>query len=172
MKHLLALSIAFILLFTACNKETAEKAEEQVTKVTLAELNSGTYEYKGGKVEVEGLCTHVCAHSGKKLFLVGDNDEMNIQIFAAEGLSGFPKELEGSKVSAIGTLEEEKLDMEYANKLEAETKAEVAVADDPEHSCAVEETMKKVADLKAKIQKSPKGYISKYSMTSKDFKKI
>lgn len=168
MKHLLIIALAFSLTLVACNKQ--EKVEETIKKVTLAELNSGSFEYTGGEVEVEGLCLHVCSHSGKKMFIGNDSSEDKLQIFTAEGLASFPKELEGSKVVVIGALEEEKLDLEYANKLESElTQEEAGVA---EHSCEFEDNMKKIKDLKTKIEQSKKGYISKFTMTSKNFKKI
>ncbi len=168
MKQLLALSLAFFLLLVACSKEETTKTE--VKKVTVDELASGLFEYDGSLVEVEGVCVHVCSHSGKKMFLVGDDPENRFLIFADEGIAGFPKELEGSKVSVIGLLEEEKLDMDYAMKLAAELADEMT--DDPEHSCEFEEDMKKVHNLKERIKNSPNGYISRFTMTSADYKEV
>lgn len=169
MKKSLILILAIMFTLVACKK--AENPAQEVQKVTLEQINSGNFEYKGGDVEIEGLVAHVCAHSGKKMFIVNpDNPELKLQILTGDKISSFPKDLEGVKVSVIGTLEEEKLDMEYANKLEEELKAESK--DDPEHSCEFEESMKKVQNLKEKIQNSPKGYVSKFKMTAKSFKKI
>lgn len=169
MKKIMLMSIAFMLMLVACNKETAEKAPETV-KVTLAELNTGLYEYTGGNVEVEGLCDHVCSHSGKKMFIAGDNPDDKLQIFAAEGISGFPKEIEGSKIRVIGPLELEKIDLATV----AEMEAEIAAAEQgtAEHSCEFESNMKKIDGLKDRISKSPKGYLTKYTMTTADFKKM
>ena len=41
-----------------------------------------------------------------------------------------------------------------------------------EGSCAFEQDMKKIADLRNKITKSPKGYFSLYSMTAVEYKKL
>jgi len=168
MKQLLALSLAFFLLLTACSKEESPKTEAK--KVSVDELASGLYDYDGGLVEIEGVCVHVCSHSGKKMFLVGDNPDNRFLIFADEGIAGFPKELEGSKVVAVGLLEEEKLDMDYAFQLAAEIADEMG--NTQEHSCEFEEDMKRVENLKEKIKNSPNGYISKFTMTTADFKEV
>ena len=167
---ILLFAVAFVLF--ACKQE--EKPAEQVKKVTLEEINSNKFEYKGGEVEVEGLVVHVCSHSGKKMFIAKAEDpEMKLQILTSEAISAFPKDLEGIKVKVVGTLEEEKLYMDYANKLEEELKAEAKeVKDDPDHACAFEESMKKVQNLKEKIQNSPKGYVSKFKMIAKNYTKI
>lgn len=167
-KSLMALLAVFVIL-TACNKNATEKPEETIAKATIEELAGGNYEYKGGTIEIEGLCDHVCAHSGKKLFLVAPNGEDRVQIFATEGVS-FPKELEGSKVKVVGKLEAEKLDLAYANQMEAELNETAKT--EGEEACAFEESMKKITGLKEKIQKSKNGYITKYTMTTGDYKKL
>ncbi len=161
--------VALIFALVSCKQ--AEKPAEVVEKLTLAKVLSDNFEYKGGQVELEGMVLHVCAHSGKKMFIGNPDDpEQKIQIFTSDKISSFPKDLEGTKVSVVGTLEEEKLDIEYANKLEEEIKAEEK--ENSDHSCEFEESMKKVENLKQRIQNSPKGYISKYTMTAISFKKL
>ncbi len=170
MRKLILISAAMFLLLIACNKESAEKPADKVTVVTLEQLNSGTYEYSGGDVEVEGLCVHVCSHSGKKLFIAGSNPEDKLQIFAAEKLGTFPKELEGSKLKVTGPLVLEKIDMDYANGLESEIQG--AEKEGTEHSCEFEDGMKKIDSLKERIKASPKGYLTKYTMTTANYKKM
>ena len=36
----------------------------------------------GGKVTVEGVCTHICRHGGRKIFLMGTDDTQVIRIEA------------------------------------------------------------------------------------------
>jgi len=169
MKKSLILLVAMVFALFSCKQ--AEKPADEIQTLTLEQVLSDNFEYKGGQVELEGLVLHVCAHSGKKMFIGNpDNPEQKIQIFTSDNISSFPKDLEGVKVSVVGTLEEEKLDMEYANKLEEEIKAEEKESSD--HSCEFEESMKKVENLKQRIQNSPKGYISKYTMKATSFKKL
>ncbi len=172
MKRILLLIVASVFILVSCNKDGANKEpqKEEIKTVTLEALNRGDYEYKSGDVSVEGLCVHVCSHSGKKMFLSGSNPDDKLQIFTGETMSVFPKDLEGSKVKAIGVLEEERLDMNYVKEWEAEIAAEEK--DHEGHSCTFEDNMKKVNNLRELVEKSPKGYISKYTMICKEFKKI
>jgi hypothetical protein len=175
MKIILAVSFAFVFMFVACKKENvANKPQENTIKtLTFDELYSNTLDMPKGKVAVEGLCVHVCKHSGKKIFIVGADPNSKLQIYAGEGLAGFPPDLEGSKVRVVGVLEEEKIDMKAALDMENELLADEKKEDKPTGgSCVVEDEMKQIKDLKAKIQKSPKGYFSLYSMTSAEYKKI
>ena len=32
----------------------------------------------GGKVTVEGVCTHICRHGGRKIFLMGTDDTLSL----------------------------------------------------------------------------------------------
>lgn len=170
-KYLLVLSVMIFTLIS-CDKEakTADVKDDASKTVTLQVLNSGNYEYKTGDVEVEGLCVHVCTHSGKKMFIVGDNPDDKLQIFTGDNMSVFPKDLEGSKLKVVGFLEEERIDMKYVQEWEAELAAEAK--DHEGHSCSFEEDMNKVKNIRSMVESSPKGYISKYTMTAKEFKKI
>ncbi len=174
MKKMFVLFIVSMFVLISCNKEVAEKEpqKEGTKSVSIEVLNGGDYEYKSGDVSVEGLCIHVCSHSGKKMFLTGANPDDKILIFTGDGMSVFPKDLEGSKVKAIGVLEEERLDMKYIKEWEAEVAVEKVESEKVGHSCEFEDNMKKIANLKQLIEKNPRGYISKYTMTCKEFKKI
>jgi len=175
MKIFLALALSILILLTSCNKETVVKkpTETVIKTVTFEELFSNKFEAPKGKVIVEGLCVHVCKHSGKKIFIIGTDPNNKLQIFAGDGLAGFPLEIEGSKVRVIGVLEEEKLDMTYADKMESELlEQEKAESKSAKKSCVFEDELKQIKDLKTKISQSPKGYFSLYSMTSTEYKKF
>jgi hypothetical protein len=55
-------------------------------------------------IRVRGLVSHVCKHSGKKLFLVGVEKGQNLKVVAAGSLSGFDVALEGTEVVVAGRL--------------------------------------------------------------------
>jgi len=171
MKKLFILLLLTGLIFVACNKESEDlKQSEDNSKVyTLEELMSDDFEYNDGKITVEGLCVHVCAHSGKKMFIVGKDPENKLQIFTSENLSSFDKNFEGSNLRVSGTLEEEKIDMKYIQEWEEELAKENS--ESPE-TCAFEDSMKKIDAFKSRISKSKKGYVSNYSMTGIEVKQI
>jgi hypothetical protein len=175
MKILFAVGISLLFIFTSCKKETAETkpVENAIKTVSFDELFGNKFENTNKKVAVEGLCVHVCKHSGKKIFIIGTDPDSKLQIYAGEGLSGFPQDLEGSKVRVIGVLEEEKLDMDYVNQMEEDLKTEEKEqAKSTTKTCVVEDEMKKIKNLRDKINQSPKKYFSLYSMTSTEFKKL
>ena len=175
MRNLLIIFTAFLFILSSCNKQTAEvkTAAPEMKIISFDDLYSNTYDAPKGKVVVEGLCVHVCKHSGKKIFVIGTDPNKKIQIFAGEGLSGFPQDIEGSKVRVVGLLEEEKLEMKDVEEMEKDLKAqEKEEAKSATKSCAFEDEMKKIKDLRDKISKSPKGYFSLYSMTSTEYKKL
>jgi hypothetical protein len=93
--------------------------------VSYDELYSNSLDAPKGKVIVEGLCVHVCKHSGKKIFAIGIDPNKKIQIYAGEGLTGFPPDIEGSRVRVVGILEEEKLDMKSVQQMEEDLNTEV-----------------------------------------------
>lgn len=169
MKKLLMIIISGLLLLSSCSKDAAEKAPAKSEKVyTIDELNSGDFEYKEGKITVSGLCVYVCAHSGKKMFITGKDPENKLQIFTSADISVFDKNYEGSNLQVTGTLEEEKIDMNYIKEWESE----IAKEGEGEKSCEFEESMKKINIIKDKVVKSKKGYISKYTMTGFEVKTI
>lgn len=157
-------------LFISCNKKQNETKPVVTDKVlTVDDLINENFSYKTGNVTVQGLCVHVCVHSGKKLFIVGKNGSDKFQVFTSEKIPAFDKKLEGSNIKVTGTLEEEKIDMAYVSNLEAELVKENKAEG---KSCPTEDSMKEINDLKAKIAKSKKGYISIYTMTCSDVKTI
>ena len=45
-------------------------------------------------VLVEGVCSHICSHGGKKLFLMGDDDSNTIRVEANDDIGAFKPECE------------------------------------------------------------------------------
>ncbi len=87
-------------------KEASSTTEgtEATAKVEFAALIDNPDNYVGKSIVVEGKVVHVCTHSGKKLFIVGDNPDVRLFIQAGETMPKFPMELLGSTVVVEGTL--------------------------------------------------------------------
>ena len=61
------------------NKEAAVKQEgESGSVVQFASLAENPDNYLGKTITVEGKVVHVCTHSGKKLFIVGENPDFRL----------------------------------------------------------------------------------------------
>lgn len=37
-------------------------------------------EFAGQEVTIEGVCTHICKHGGRKIFLMGSDDTQTIRV--------------------------------------------------------------------------------------------
>ncbi|MCK7474993.1 MAG: hypothetical protein MZV49_18975 [Rhodopseudomonas palustris] len=74
------------------------------SKVEFASLISDPSGYVGKNISVEGKVVHVCTHSGKKLFITGENPDVRLYIQAGEEMPKFPMELLGSEIVVEGTL--------------------------------------------------------------------
>lgn len=171
MKNVLSLIAIIAIFLVSCNQESNQPQKEESTNkiLNVKDLNNDDFEYKSGEVSVEGLCVHVCSHSGKKMFIVGDDENDRLQILTSDKISVFDKNLEGSKVVVSGTLEEEKVTADDVAQMESEIMKE-----DPKTGkmCAAEEDMKDINEMKERIAKSKKGYISFYTMIGTKVKSI
>lgn len=92
---------------TRAGKETAVKkaADEGIIKVEFASLVSNPSDYIDKNIEIEGKVTEVCPHTGKKMFITGDNPDVSLYIAAGENSDKFPSDLVGSKILVTGKLE-------------------------------------------------------------------
>lgn len=80
------------------------EAASVAARVEFASLIEKPAEFVGKTISVEGKVVHVCTHSGKKLFIVGDNPDVRLFIQAGENMPKFPMDLLGSTVVVEGTL--------------------------------------------------------------------
>lgn len=107
-KKLFALSVIALILIscgTGGNNKAAQNNQDQgAVKVEFTSLIANPSEYVGKDISVEGKVVHVCMHSGKKLFITGDNPDVRLYIQAGEEMPKFPTELLGSEVIVEGRL--------------------------------------------------------------------
>ena len=102
--------LAIAVLISSCgntgNKESASKAEavSPASVVEFATLIEHPGDYVGKNISVEGKVVHVCTHSGKKLFLTGENPDVRLYVQAGEEMPKFPMDLLGSEIVVEGTL--------------------------------------------------------------------
>ena len=98
-------------LFSSCGSRQGSDVSEnktddsQAIKVEFASLIENPSEYVDKNIEVKGKVVHVCMHTGKKMFIVGDDPDTRLFITAGENVPKFPVELVGSGVNVEGRLE-------------------------------------------------------------------
>lgn len=111
-----------VLFFSCDSKKTSESiAVENVDSLLL--MADSLVEKN---VTVSGVCTHVCAHGGKKLFLMGSTDSISIRVEANEEIGTFSTDVVNALVEVTGKLVEERIDEAYLQKWEADIAAETA----------------------------------------------
>lgn len=124
--NLLLIALASVIAFSSCNsnKKTSETKNENETEtiqtiVTVDELLANAEQEIDNVVLLEGVCTHICSHGGKKLFLMGDDDSKTIRVEASDDIGAFKPESVNSIVKVKGTLKEERIDEAYLTQWEA-----------------------------------------------------
>jgi hypothetical protein len=200
MKKLL-LSLAVIaLMAVSCNNvtqtnqdQTTEKSEEMAPIVI--DINNFDAEAEGlanQLVEVTGMVVHTCKHGGTKMFITGNDPDYRLKVTATDESGNFNLEMEGSDFAVVGILDEYRMDMAELDKMEADVLAENPEMEDMKHgkgngeegnadhegdshqevegSCATE--LAQIADLRAQVKETGKGYISFYSILAKSYKEV
>jgi hypothetical protein len=102
-KKTLSLAVAVLLIASCGNKsgkETMSSSKAENVKFASLIENPGTYVDKN--IIVEGKVVHVCPHTGKKMFIVGDNPDVMLYISAGENAPKFPVDLLGSTIAVEG----------------------------------------------------------------------
>lgn len=106
-RRLLSLVI-FAAVISSCGNTVKNDAKAGNTgdavNVEFASLVENPTGYMGKTISVEGKVVHVCTHSGKKLFIVGENPDVRLYIQAGENMPKFPMDLLGSNVLVEGIM--------------------------------------------------------------------
>jgi len=182
LKKLSLLLMALLLVASCSGEKPAEEASadsvatDEVAHLTIAEFNASGEEYEGKLVEVEGIVDHVCAHSGKRIFVVGENPEDRVKIEAGD-LGTFDMSLQGSKVKVVATGTVMKMDSAYLDNWASEVNAE----DTPEN-CSEEQkemagkehetALAQIVELRRQLAETEKGYLAFSSLEAKSLEEV
>lgn len=127
-------------LFAACGNTDEEKAvtgsSEGIEQVTFASITENPDQYLDKEITIEGKVVHVCMHSGKKMYIVGENPDIRLFISAGEEVPKFPTELLGSEISVTGVFQKieagAEMEKEHVGAEEGEAcETEEAIAKQP-----------------------------------------
>ena len=142
----------------------------------------------GQTITVEGVCSHLCKHGGRKAFLVGAGENATpFRCEASEAMGGaFPQDVINHNLRVTGTLVEDRIDeeavksMEEQNAAAEKAAAKEGKADAVAESCSTEKKAQgqgevnsfadRMADYRARIAerqaKEGKAYLSFYHLDS------
>ncbi len=171
--------------------QSTDSTEVVSNVLTVDEFLATPEKWTGEEVVISGTVSHICRHSGKRLFLFSDNPEKIVKINVGGDFSTFDVEYEGSDVEITGTvIEDEKIDANYLDEWEAEIKEAIANEDEEAHcdtekkaiagqtddEAKAKEAKKdpyaKVKKLRKKLAESGKTYIAIYAIDCKNMKEL
>lgn len=182
----------FCLVLVSCGGASkSASSEEAAGAISVDQLLADAENLVGDTLEIEGVCSHLCRHGGRKAFVVGSADSVLIRCEAFPLMGEpFPKSTIHQPIRVKGVVCEERIDEEAIQKMiqqYAETqkaaaeKAAEAGEDAPaevEVGCATERAAQgqknltafedRIADYRAKIAarqaKEGKPYLSFYCL--------
>lgn len=178
--------LAVAALFSACGNAQKTAASDAATNAALQvdDVLAGADALVGDTVTFEGVCTHICKHAGRKIFLMGSDDTQTIRVESAS-LGSFKPECVNHIVTVTGVLREDRIDEAYLQRWEAQLAARAA----EEHGnngaagCDTEKKARqekadtpegRIADFRARIAARQadegKDYLSFYHVDAVDYK--
>lgn len=104
-KRILSFAVAAVILSSCGNKSGKDVSGNiQSMDIHFASLVENPGNYIDKDIKVEGKVVHVCPHTGKKMFIVGENPDIMLYVTADENSPKFPMELQGTTISVEGRL--------------------------------------------------------------------
>lgn len=188
---------ALILGFASCQSgQKDENAQDstavaEVAVISVDDLLANPDSLVGQTITIEGVCSHLCKHGGRKAFLVGAGENATpFRCEATEEMGGsFPQETIKKNLRVTGVLVEDRIDEEYVKSMEEQNAAAEKVAKkegndaNQEESCETETKAQgqdaaasfanRMADYRARIAerqaKEGKPYLSFYHLDAKKY---
>ncbi|MFA7082677.1 MAG: hypothetical protein WC135_08710 [Bacteroidales bacterium] len=120
------IGVVSMLTISSCNSNKNKTEETTITTYSVDDLLMKADGLIDTTIIIEGVCTHTCAHGGKKIFLMGSDDTKTIRIEASEQVGAFKKECVNAMVSVTGKVQEERIDEAYLLKWEEGLKDKTA----------------------------------------------
>lgn len=147
--------------------QTEQAAAAVSEAYTVENLMQQAESLVGKNVEVRGYVTHTCKHSGKRCFIVGEDQEVSIRVEAKGNIGGFNRELIGSELLINGTLRENRLSREYLDQMEKDLNDQKLQEDGSAETCEAE--LANIDGMKAWMQENGKDYYAVYYIDGEDY---
>jgi hypothetical protein len=170
MKKLLFFAFALATLASCGNKKAQQEvATEEKIEVTtdartykLDELLADAEQLVNKTVTVRGFVTHTCKHSGKRCFIVGDDQKTTLRVEAKGEIGGFNRELIGSELAITGVVKERRISKEYLDQYEKDVNEKKAKEDGSAEQC--EHELSNIKGIREWMKDHNKDHYSTYYM--------
>ncbi len=181
---LLAALAMIALVFYNCTNTTGKSGK---TELTVEEVMANTDSLAGQTITVEGVCTHVCAKTGMKLFLQGADGDQSIRVESNSTIGKFDTLAIDQNVRVVGKLVEDRITEADVQQMEQDIENAMAVSHgEGGEGCATEQEsegvavgsseMERVNDFRARIAerkaKEGKDYLSLYHIAADNYRII
>lgn len=137
------LFIAAIISIASCgnknqNSNSEEAADENIVSVDSLLANADNF--VGKTVTIEGVCSHLCQHGGKKAFILGSDQNTMIRCDGTEEMGwAFPAESVHKVLRIKGVVKEERIGEEQVQAMERQHSEQAArIAAEQNQETAVE----------------------------------
>jgi hypothetical protein len=175
MKNSILPILLFSVMIISCNN--SKTAKNEAIPVNLSEIKTKAPDLVGKLISLDGMVAHVCRESGKRLFL----GEESFKVLATNKVPTFKVEWEGSDITAIGYLKEDRIDETYLANWEKELQDGVKAALKEEihtytaeakglDESAIKTQFDQIKGYRDDIVAGGKGYISFYSLEVESIK--
>lgn len=173
------LFVLFLFTISACNtgnKDDANKAASDTTKVTVLTFLQQADSLVEKPVIIEGTVLHTCKHGGKRLFLIDGPDSVRVEVTTGPSIAKFEESLVGSRIQISGILKEERIDAKYLNEWENEVKKPeenhkvgVHTGAKGHEDAGVNEKLEQINSLREELKNSGKDHLSNFSIEANKF---
>ncbi len=197
-KSIFLSAVAFIgiALATSCTGKSQNEAVEETVTVSVDSVVANPETYLNDTIAIEGVVSHLCAHGGKKAFLLGSDENTMIRCDATPEMGGaFPAECVQKPIKVTGVVVESRLTEEDVKQFEAQHAEQVkmvaeqagaeeaAAVDQAAEGCETERKAQgqgdidsfaaQIADYRARIaeraEKEGKPYLSSYYIVANSY---
>ena len=168
-----------VLSLTACgngNKSTNNEssAKEETVAISKAvyvdDLLTNAASQVDKEVIVKGVITHTCKHSGRRCFIVGQDQKTSIRVEAKGNIGGFNRELIGSEIAVKGILRENRLTKEYIDQMEEQVNDKQGKEDGSAETCEAE--MNNINGMREWMKANNKDFYSLYFIDGQEYEVI
>jgi hypothetical protein len=169
--------VALLTLSLFFGNATTATAADKYKVYTVDQIMAKASSLVGQTVHVKGICKHVCATTGRKLFLLTADGTKLIRINAGTKIDKFDAAARGKEVVATGVVTEHRttladLDKQETLALEAEKKqakqehctTEAKANGENEQATPVQRIREQKTKLQQQIAKGGKDYFATYTI--------
>lgn len=126
--YVLLLFVTVSFAFASCGNKGKQNNKEEESSLVQSSSDSiigvdalliNAEQYVGKEVSVEAVCTHICQHGGRKIFLMGSDDTKTIRVESGMD-KAFSPDCVNSIVVVTGVLQEQRITEASLQKWEAQ----------------------------------------------------